>query len=278
MNTRSIDTMLITIIILTIVYWLFNDDQIKENFMACAKGFLKSNKNCSKCPAGNYCPTPDISKKCPAGSYCPQGSDVPLICPAGSFCPEKSYEPTLCHIGTTSAAGASDITNCTSVTMGRYIKLQQQYTSYQDFAEIEVFSQKGGPNIITPKTIVKASSTPNQALGMSNLVDNNLSTYAHTNTNKREWIEIDLGKMVPIYQINLHNRKDCCNGRATGVVLSILDQNKVPLYTANPIADKSGSSINTLANTNSKNTWNIFVYFPPNPNVNGYNKDDKIPK
>lgn len=211
MNTKSINTMLLTLIILTVIYWVFTDNNIKEYF----------------------------------------------------------------------------ITNSNNIIMGRYIKLQQTQTSYEDFAEIQVFSQKDGSNIITPNTRVTASSTPSLSLGMSNLVDNNLTTYAHTDTNRREWIEIDLGKMVPIYQINLHNRIDCCYGRATGVELLILDQNKSTIYVSNKIADKSGSTINKLANRDIKynlnknipntTTWAKFVYFPPNRNVYGYNLSDVLP-
>ena len=141
-------------------------------------------------------------------------------------------------------------------------------------SEIAVYTEKGGNNIISPKTTVTKSSGYQGDKGpTANFVDGKLTTFMHTSCNDAAWVLVDLGMMTPIYKIVINNRPDCCYLRVNGLVLTILDDQQKTIYTANPIADKSGSTKNSES-TNQSLAYDTFTCFPPNPKVLGdYTKD-----
>jgi uncharacterized small protein (DUF1192 family) len=156
----------------------------------------------------------------------------------------------------------------TQVVKGRYIRLENKRAGCINLADISVYSDKNGENIIRPTMKVTQSSTygnPNQSPG-SNLVDGNLDTIVHSSCNDAGWILLDLGSVVPIYKVVITNRKDCCRQRANGTVLSIQDNNQTAIYVANPIKDKKGRIVydeTTPENTNMTDYYYTFTYFPP---------------
>ena len=111
-----------------------------------------------------------------------------------------------------------------------------------NLAEIRVYSSKGGPNIITPNTVVsKNSGYQGDMFPNHNFVDGNLNNFVHTSCYDIPWIEVDLGNVVEIYKVVLFNRVDCCAGRVLGAVLQIRSGNKELIYTSDPIRTNNRS-------------------------------------
>jgi hypothetical protein len=155
-----------------------------------------------------------------------------------------------------------------SSTVARYIHLQHSHQGCINLAEIKVTSYKGGPNLITPQTVVTKSSEYPGAGFNSNFTDRNVDTIIHTACNGIDipWIRVDMGGMIPIYQIHIVNRKDCCQNRANGIVLSLLDEQQKPVYVSQPIKDKKGriTYVDTPAEyTNMTDYRSSFTWYPP---------------
>ncbi len=157
----------------------------------------------------------------------------------------------------------------TRVIQGRYIRLEKKEVGCINLADIAVYSDKNGDNIIRPTMKITKSSTygtPDQ-YPEKNFIDGNQDTMLVTSCNDAGWILIDLGSVVPIYKIVITNRKDCCRQRANGTIISIRDNSQTAIYVANPIKDKKGRTTSMEANENSNMTdyYNTFTYFPPYP-------------
>jgi hypothetical protein len=142
---------------------------------------------------------------------------------------------------------------------GRYIKLQHQSVICMNLAQIYVLSEKGGKNIITPNTTVSKSSVfgadhfPNR-----NFVDGVGNTIIHTSCGDIPWIEVDLGRTVPLYKIVIRNRSDCCQDRAQGITIQVLDESKTIVYASRPI----------------RSTNMMYAVYPPSPEVKVDQKED----
>ena len=52
-----------------------------------------------RCPAGNFCLSPDQVEKCTAGFYCPVNTLQPLFCPAGYYCSADTRTVAECPEG-----------------------------------------------------------------------------------------------------------------------------------------------------------------------------------
>ena len=149
-----------------------------------------------------------------------------------------------------------------SVIIGRYIKFQYNRQEWLNLAQILVYSTNGGPNILTPNTVVtKSSGYQGDSYPSRNIVDGKGNTFVHTSGNEIPWIQVDLGTSLPIYKVVIVNRKDCCKERILGAVLSILDDSNTPIYMSN-----------WITSTNTVYTW-----FPPKPDVN-VDRPEDMPK
>jgi hypothetical protein len=158
-----------------------------------------------------------------------------------------------------------------SILQGRFIRIDMGQVGCLNLGEIAVMSEKDGPNIIRPSMVVSTSSSyGNNAYPGANFVDQKPDTFVHTSCSDKGWVIVDLGSMVPIYQIVVTNRTDCCRQRANGAVLTILNDRKEILYTADPIRNKAGSMTNNEAdNSTNDRSFYTFTYFPPTPAVIG---------
>lgn len=152
---------------------------------------------------------------------------------------------------------------------GRYIRLELQQVGCLNLNEIKVYSTKAGPNLVTPSTTVTMSSNWHDTNYGKNtfFVDGNENTTIHTSCNDIPWILVDMGTVIPIYKIVVTNRQDCCQNRANGMILSILNESKTEVYRANPITDKNfrttfdnGSNAEV---TDKKGYYMTFTWFPP---------------
>jgi hypothetical protein len=221
-------------------------------------------------------PPPNAPVTCVAsGGWSPQGSAVVggIVTQA---CPDGSVNTATCGAnGQWTIGGCPGTAALTAATVpgaatpvpgiqGRYIKLQNTGVHCAHFAEIEVFSSSGGANLAAQAVVTMSSQFGNNP--GSNMVDNSLTTWAGTSCNEVPWILVDMGNVITIYSIELTNRQDCCQGRANGTVLTILDANQNVVYTANPIVDTNGSS---AYRDDAASAFNVFTYLPPSVAVVG---------
>jgi len=128
---------------------------------------------------------------------------------------------------------------------GRYVKLVRPTVGSLNLAEIVIKSSADGANIAKSATVTKSSAYIDDMFPVANLIDDKLDNFVHTSGADAPWILIDLGKVIPIYSIVLTNRNDCCQGRTTGLILSILDDAQKVVYTADPLVSQSGNTTPT---------------------------------
>ena len=139
--------------------------------------------------------------------------------------------------------------------LGRYITLQYNRVECLNLGEIEVYSDKGTKNIVTPQMrVTKPSGYSGDGFPVRNYTDGNPGTFVHTSCYDVPWITIDLGRVYPIYRIVIKNRVDCCQWRILGSYLFInADGSANNVYKSDPITS-----------VNQTYTW-----FPPNTSVYG---------
>lgn len=164
----------------------------------------------------------------------------------------------------------------------RYIELKHTVPACINLGEIRVYSYRGGPNLVTPNTSVTKSSSwhdPNQ--GKSEYIkDQNTSSILHTACNGQDVpsVQVDLGRVVPVYAIHAVNRVDCCRNRVIGLVLTLLDENKRPVYVSEPVKDKKGKSAYSDTQAEYTNLTTDYpatlTWYPPQPLPTWDEKDD----
>ena len=93
-----------------------------------------------------------------------------------------------------------------------------------NIAEIEVYS--GGVNVATKATKTESSSqyTANY-YKPKNLIDGNMSNFAHTHGGGTNWFKITLDKQYPIEKVMVYNRTSCCFARWASSFVKLLDDN-----------------------------------------------------
>ena len=93
-----------------------------------------------------------------------------------------------------------------------------------NIAEIEVYS--GGVNVATKATKTESSSQYSaNSYKPKNLIDENMSNFAHTNDSGTNWFKITLDKQYPIEKVMVYNRTSCCFARWASSFVKLLDDN-----------------------------------------------------
>lgn len=138
---------------------------------------------------------------------------------------------------------------------------------YFHFMTVRVFSAANGPNITVPTMTVTASSTV-PGSPPSNIIDNNDTTYWHSEGIEYPWIMVDLGSEQFIHKVELMNRADCCRGRIAGARLVLRNNSSTAIYTSNLMTLKNGSTTYQDGNDG-------FLYYNwwPAANTNVYGSD-----
>ena len=93
-----------------------------------------------------------------------------------------------------------------------------------NLAELEVFAKGGTTSLAAGKTVT-GSSEYSATHGYLNLVDGNMTNFAHTKgrtAGEIDYLQVDLGSVQEIEKIKITNRSDCCKKRAIGVKAVIL--------------------------------------------------------
>ena len=93
-----------------------------------------------------------------------------------------------------------------------------------NLAELEVFAPGGTTSLAAGKTVT-GSSEYSATHGYLNLVDGNMTNFAHTKgrtAGEIDYLQVDLGSVQEIEKIKITNRTSCCKNRAIGVKAVIL--------------------------------------------------------
>ena len=93
-----------------------------------------------------------------------------------------------------------------------------------NLAELEVFAKDGTTSLAAGKTVT-GSSQYSATHGYLNLVDGNMTNFAHTKgrtAGEIDYLQVDLGSVQEIEKIKITNRTSCCQKRAIGVKAVIL--------------------------------------------------------
>jgi hypothetical protein len=108
---------------------------------------------------------------------------------------------------------------------GRYVKVQLNTTgALRDLslAEVEVAAAR---NLARGK--VATQSTTYLGAGADRAIDNNTAgdypegSVTHTDWEAAPWWQVDLGRVMPVGQVNLYNRLDCCGERLSNFKLMV---------------------------------------------------------
>ena len=113
-----------------------------------------------------------------------------------------------------------------------------------NIAEIEVYS--GGVNVAKNATKTESSSqyTTNN-YKPKNLIDENMSNFAHTNGSGTNWFKITLDKQYPIEKVMVYNRTSCCFARWASSFVKLLDDNGNEIVSSiEKIPDDTGLATN----------------------------------
>jgi hypothetical protein len=81
-----------------------------------------------------------------------------------------------------------------------------------------------------------------QPSGAANIIDNDDSTYWHSEASEYPWIMVDLGSEQFIHKVELMNRTDCCRGRIAGARLVLRNNAGTAIYSSNLMTLKNGST------------------------------------
>jgi transcription elongation factor len=93
-----------------------------------------------------------------------------------------------------------------------------------NLAELEVFAKGGTTSLAAGKTVTGTAFNTTHYPG-SNLVDGNMTNFAHTFGRAADVLDeflVDLGSVQEIEKIKITNRTSCCQKRAIGVKAVIL--------------------------------------------------------
>ena len=113
-----------------------------------------------------------------------------------------------------------------------------------NLAEVKVLDADG-VNLAAGKTVT--GTTPHPAGPLANLVDGNLSNFAHTacpvpTNDEMDFMKFDLGSVKEITTIVITNRTDCCKDRAIGIKVQILGSNGTTVVKETPTITTTADS------------------------------------
>jgi hypothetical protein len=132
----------------------------------------------------------------------------------------------------------------------RYVRVgrtKENDDHFMNLAEVEVFS--GGVNVASGKTVT-ASSLYASSFPHASLVDENKGNFSHTNNEETEYFDIDLGQAYEIEKVVITNRVDCCQGRASNIIIQLSES-------ADMTSSKDSRAITTTEASSATFTWDV---------------------
>jgi hypothetical protein len=94
---------------------------------------------------------------------------------------------------------------------------------YVNPAELQVFDATG-INVALKKPVFSTSNYDSVTYPNSYLVDGSVTNYAHTNSGKHEYLQVDLLQSTTIASIALFNIEECCQERILYQCVTLLDE------------------------------------------------------
>lgn len=117
-----------------------------------------------------------------------------------------------------------------------------------NLAEVEVFAKGSTTNLAAGKNVT-GTNINSESFPGSNLVDGNMSNFAHTwgrDINVKDQLMIDLGSEQEIEKIKITNRVDCCQHRAQGIKVVILAADGTTIVKETPIIRDTADTYNFI--------------------------------
>ena len=102
----------------------------------------------------------------------------------------------------------------------RYVRIYRQKTyadHFMNLAGVDIISE--GRNVAPKAKLAHSSLYP--GFPPKNLVDGNMTTFAHTQNGPHEWFLFDLGQRMSIDKVVIWNRRDCCHDRARDIQVQL---------------------------------------------------------
>lgn len=162
----------------------------------------------------------------------------------------------------------ADNWGCGNTAYARYIRIRQPASgSILNLAEVFCWSSSyRNVNWIDYASSATASSVYS-AGGLSYppslLLDGNIINFASTQAQSggNEFFLVDLGAVRPIHEINVRNRQDCCQERANGVIVELLDGSFNVVLSFPPVSNRLGSTMFSDVGTNGYAEFSFFPSF-----------------
>ncbi len=167
----------------------------------------------------------------------------------------------------------ADSWGCGNTAYARYIRIRQPASGILNLAEIQCWSSAyRNVNWINSASSATASSVYS-AGGLSYppslLVDQSFNTFASTQAQSggNEFFLVDLGAVQPVHEINVRNRQDCCQERANGMIVELLDGNLNLVLSFPPVSNRLSSTTFSDVGTNGYAEFSFYPSFASPQNV-----------
>jgi hypothetical protein len=219
----------------------------------------------------NVTPVPSNSTVVAATVQATTTSVPPATSPVLATTVQATPTPVAATVTTVTAPQTIAVAVPPSV-QGQYVKVCSDVVQCMNLSALAVYAVVPTPTGYTMtgdlaiNKMGTMSSAWDQATTFGSLVDGNENTIAHTSCNDKPWMMLNLTATAAIGKISILNRKDCCQQRAVGLYVQILDSNMQVKYTSQKFPDKSG---NTTFNENAPayNSYMQFDMLPPSTTV-----------
>jgi len=147
------------------------------------------------------------------------------------------------------AAIPVSVTPAASMPNARYVRLSNAYQCLQ-ISQIACYDNQGVNQCFGKPTSYSTTygygSQPNFAVD-GTMASRSFPQIFHSGCKSNDYFMVDMSAVYPIKKIVYYNRADCCQNRATGILVELLDANKQTVWTGTLAGNQSMESIVTIA-------------------------------
>jgi hypothetical protein len=131
----------------------------------------------------------------------------------------------------------------------RYVRLSNAYQCLQ-ISQIACYDNQGNNQAFGKPT--SYSTTYGYGSKANYAVDGTMGARSfpqifHSGCQANDWFMVDMSAVYPIKQVVYYNRADCCQNRATGIVVELLDANKQVVWSTTLQGNQMSESVLTFA-------------------------------
>ena len=147
------------------------------------------------------------------------------------------------------AAIPVSVSPASSMPNARYVRLSNAYQCLQ-ISQIACYDNQGVNQTFGKPT--SYSSTYGYGSQANYAVDGTMASRSfpqifHSGCQANDWFMVDMSAVYPIKKIVYYNRADCCQNRATGILVELLDANKQTVWSGTLAGNQPSESILTIA-------------------------------